>query len=74
MGRDHQQRKFINQLEAHTEVGVEMGEWLLPTAPVQVRMAAARSRVKVVRSGQIRPLFEDAENDLWAGRLRGVLV
>lgn len=55
-------------------VGVEMGEQLLPTAPVQVRMAAAWSRVEVVRSGQIRPLFEDAESDLWAVRLRGVLV
>ena len=40
-----------------------MGEQLLPTAPVQVRMAAAWSRVEVV-SGQIRPLFEDAESDL----------
>lgn len=54
-------------------VGVEMGEQLLPTAPVQVRMAAAWSRVEAV-SGQIRPLFEDAESDLWAVKLRRVLV
>lgn len=70
MGRDHQQGKFINQLEAHTEGRSRDGRVAAAYCSSSGQDGSSTEQNEGGRKWpKSRLLFENAENDLWAGRL-----